>query len=360
MVMTYSKRFSLVSTLILASVIVIIASLSCGLIPPLALAGLLWVALCTMAVIGRISDTLAQRFARRFGQAVLTATGTAVSRLVLRRNIRRVEILSSREGSVEMRYEDFPYDKVLAGLEAKGLHPYELQLNLTDFRAYLKAARYEEYHPDYYAGAPHYLLHKQVQHYLSTVITPVHGEVVWMDVASSQSPFAEILTRLYGIKVYRQDLAYPAGVTGLRIGSDAAAIPLAAGAVDRVSLHCSFEHFEGDADSIFMCEVARILSPGGSAAIIPLYLSNTHQILTNPSYWLSRGVPSEAGSRITVSRDYWENHGRFYDLSSLERRVLKPLRSVMLDYRLIHVTAPTEMDYPPFVALKIIKPELGF
>jgi SAM-dependent methyltransferase len=267
-----------------------------------------------------------------------------------------VEAARTASGFREVQYVEFGYDKLLEAMEARGVKPTELLLSADGFRAYLEAARYQDYHPDYYKETPDYLAQKQVQHYLSTVITPVEGKPIWMDVASSTSPFAEILTRLYGIKVYRQDLSYPPGVEGLRVGSDASAIPLPDGAVGRVSLHCSFEHFEGNADSEFMRELGRILRPGGSAAIIPLYVSNTYRILTNPYYWLKRGVPREAGCQVTVSRDYWENHGRFYDWEALERRVLRPRKGAGLSYEFIRVTVPPGIDYPPFLVLKIVKP----
>ena len=108
-----------------------------------------------------------------------------------------------------------------------------------------------------------------------------------------------------------------------------------------------------------MRELGRILSPGGSAAIIPLYVSNTYRILTNPYYWLKRGVPKEAGCQVTVSADYWESHGRFYDWEALERRVLQPLKRAGLNYEFIRVMVPPGIDYPPFMVLKIMKGSLS-
>ena len=353
--MNYSKKFFLVLTLLLGVGLVFLGTVVGDGLPSWVQWGAWFVAICVAAVAGRGSAGLAESFARLTGRLILTPAGTGLARFALARNIQPAESVRTAAGIREVRYVDFSHDEVLKAMETKGIKVAELLLNAEGFRAYLEAARYQDYHPDYYKGTPDYLAQKQVQHYLSTVITPIEEKGVWMDVASSTSPFAEILTRLYGIKVYRQDLSYPSGVDGLRIGSDASAIPLPDGTVDRVSLHCSFEHFEGDADGAFMRELGRILSPGGSAAIIPLYVSNTYRILTNPYYWLKRGVPREAGCQVAVSRDYWESHGRFYDWEALERRVLRPLEAAKLGYQVFRVTVPPGIDYPPFVVLKITK-----
>ena len=352
----YPTRFFLVFALLLGLVLVFIGGIVGDRLPSASRWSYWFVAICVAAIAGRISAGLAERFARLIGWLTLTPAGTGLARLVLARNIQPVEVARTASGFREVQYVEFGYDKVLEAMKASGIVATELHLNSEGFRTYLEAARYQDYHPDYYRGTPDYLARKQVQHYLSTVITPVEGKPVWMDVASSTSPFAEILTRVYGIKVYRQDLSYAPGVEGLRIGSDASAIPLPDGAIDRVSLHCSLEHFEGNADSDFMRELGRILSPGGSAAIIPLYVSDKYRILTNPYYWLKRGVPREAGCEVTVSGDYWESHGRFYDWEALMRRVLRPLEAAKLSYEFIRVTVPPGIDYPPFLVLKIVKP----
>jgi len=357
--MSYPKKFFLVFSVVLACVFLAGDVLVRDRLPAWTLWVWWFVAICVAAMAGRVSGGLAESFARLTGRLLLTPAGTGLARFVLSRNIQPVEATRTASGIREVPYVEFSYGKVLKAMKAKGVEPAELLLNAEGFRAYLEAARYKDYHPDYYKWTPDYLVRKQVQHYLSTVITPVEGKLVWMDVASSTSPFAEILTRLHGIKVYRQDISYPPGVEGLRIGSDATAIPLPDGTVDRVSLHCSFEHFEGNADSAFMRELGRILSPGGSAAIIPLYVSDTYRILTNPYYWLKRGVPREVGCEVTVSRGYWESHGRFYDWEALERRVMRPLEAVKLGYQFIRVTVPPEIDYPPFVVLKITKGSAG-
>ena len=142
-----------------------------------------------------------------------------------------------------------------------------------------------------------------------------------------------------------------------RVGSDAAAIPLPDASCDAMSLHCSFEHFEGTADSGFVREASRLLKPGGVGCIIPLYLSNTYQIVSNPRYWFKEGIPRESGATIVVSRNYWERHGRFYDAVTLQKRVLRPMRDAGLNVEILQVALPPEIDYPSFALLRFTKPE---
>ena len=72
---------------------------------------------------------------------------------------------------------------------------------------------------------------------------------IYIDIASKDSPTPEIYQNLYQCQVYRQDLAYPDGVYGNQIGSDATGMPIADKFCDKIALHCSFEHFERDSDS---------------------------------------------------------------------------------------------------------------
>lgn len=353
--MTYSKKFFTIFTVCASLIIATGCYFLCKWASPLVSSLWVFTGLIAIAIAGRISGTLAERFTRLFGKAMFVSPFRMMVDLFLRRNIQTAEMVKTPQGFEEINYVRFNYNQVLEDLEHKGENLEALRVNLDDFRNYLEIARYDQHHPDYYKGAPKYLVHKQIQHYLSTVLTPIDGSEVWMDVASSISPFPEILTRLYGIDVYRQDLSYPPGVRGLFIGSNAAAIPLSDDSIDRISLHCSFEHFEKDSDSGFLRELARLLKPGGTACIIPLYLSNTYQILTNPHYWLKRSVPREAGAQITISRIYWESHGRFYNAEALEKRVIRPLHTAKLNYRFIKIEVPPEVDYPPFVVLEIEK-----
>jgi hypothetical protein len=314
-------------------------------------------AIAAAAVVGRVSGTLSDRFARLTGTLVSTPLLRNATSRALKLQLAPAPTRAEPTGRQEIPYEQFDYESVVDGLVASGINVEPLPIDRESFAGYLERAKYSDYHPDYYKGEPHFLKHKQVQHYVSFLLCPPQADQVWMDVASSSSPFPEILTRLAGPTVYRQDLSYPAGVNGLRIGSDGRSIPMADGSIDFISLHCSFEHFEGDADTGFIEEAARLLAPGGAVTIVPLYVSDTAQVLTNPRHWMNRGIPRGDSSQITLSKLYWESHGRFYNFDTLSRRVLAPLDKAGLSWKIFRVIPPAEYEYPPFLALKITQPD---
>jgi hypothetical protein len=355
--MSYQKKFFITLAVLVAAIITVLQlSLSSYFLPNVQTT-FLFLAVLAATIITRLSNGLAERFARFIGELVFYPWGRKIIEWSMRQPLVPAPFVNNSAGMNELTYENFPYADVLVDLAHNHIEVQEICLKEEDFNSYIEKAQYDLYHPDYYKNSPKYRLHKQIQHYIATVLTPVQSSnEVWMDVASSTSPFPEIMTRLYGVKIFRQDLTYPTGVDGLFIGSNAKAIPLPDSSLQRISLHCSFEHFEGDADSQFIYELARLLSPGGMAAIIPIYLSNIYQLLTHPRYWLQRGVPYEPQAQLTISRTYWESHGRFYNADALRRRVLSPAEAVGLTHHLYKIVVPKNIDYPSFPVLLIKKP----
>lgn len=123
-------------------------------------------------------------------------------------------------------------------------------------------------HP--WSPAPYYY-EKKLQYYLSAAVLRLTREDRLVDVASQGSAFPGYAKRIVGCDVYRQDLIYPPGRARYLPG-DASAMPVPDGFFTAMTLHCSFEHFEGDSDIRFIREAARVLRPGGRVCIVPLYL----------------------------------------------------------------------------------------
>lgn len=48
--------------------------------------------------------------------------------------------------------------------------------------------------------------------------------MIYIDIANASCPTPEIYHKLYGCKVYRQDLVFPEGIHGNAIGGDAGSI----------------------------------------------------------------------------------------------------------------------------------------
>jgi SAM-dependent methyltransferase len=170
---------------------------------------------------------------------------------------------------------------------------------------------------------------KILEYYLTVAVLGLQPQTAYLDVASCVSLFPNFVAEVVGAPVIRQDLYYtpgrrtvsfprllddaarpasaaarlarrllrgggrapesgpPTSDTTVRIecvGSDACAIPLPAETVDAISLHCSLEHFEGEADTRFATEAFRILRPGGALLVIPFYCGFDHFETVRPDF----------------------------------------------------------------------------
>lgn len=159
---------------------------------------------------------------------------------------------------------------------------------------------------------------------------------VYVDVAgTADSPYHEMLRLLAGTpKVYIQDLKFPPGVNGNMIGGSAADLPLPDASVDAMTLHCSIEHFEGDADTGFVKEAGRVLRPGGKVCIVPLYLGQYPFILCDPSW--GRDITADKDTVVHFNPRWGERHGRFYSGETLSARILRPAEESGLAARIMH------------------------
>ena len=170
-----------------------------------------------------------------------------------------------------------------AALEAAGLAVERRSVEPEHYRTWLVQADYSR-HPLYLDGgrAPGFP-EKGLEHFVAAGLLGLRAGQVCIDVASQHSPAPEIYERLHGAVVYTQDLVYRPGVHGRRIGGSASELPLPSGFADAMVLHNAFEHFEGDADTAFIREAARVLKPGGRLCILPLFLFTEHAIQTDPA-----------------------------------------------------------------------------
>jgi SAM-dependent methyltransferase len=182
-------------------------------------------------------------------------------------------------------------------------------------------------YPRFYAGGPvsegGFREAKALEYFISLALLPISSSDVVVDVASEHSVFPELVGSETGARVLRQDLIYPAGVHGDRIGGSADAMPLPDQSVDKLFLHNSFEHFEGETDSNFIREAWRLLRPNGTVCIIPLYLSTRPQIITDPAND-TEGVVWDDDAQIVSKRGHRNRFGRFYSVETFRTRVLAP------------------------------------
>lgn len=237
-------------------------------------------------------------------------------------------------------------DKLLEALEQYQVPVKDLSIDVEGYREYFSRAGYADRYPNYY---PWNIAEKSLEHYIAQQLLDLKPEDVYIDIASEGSPVPEIYQRLFGCTTYAQDLFYEEGIHGNRIGSDAASMPLPDGSVTKMALHCSFEHFEGQADSGFIREVSRLLKPGGRLVIVPLYLASTYSILTDPLVSRKNEVQFEQDAVVMAVQGWGNRHGRFYDASHLVSRVLNVTNNLKFDlFRLTNTRDVSESAYARF------------
>ncbi len=242
--------------------------------------------------------------------------------------------------------EDITPDLLKAGVTVE---PYSVPVD--DLDAYVASAGYAAL-PYYESGQAWGAREKYLEHFVSLDLMKPRPREVLIDIACMESPFSEIAAELYGLETYRQDLIFATGIHGREIGGNAAALPVPDQFADHLTLHCSFEHFEGDSDSRFIREAARVLKPGGKLCILPLYTAASYAIQTHARGWRRFRAPFEPGDTVYVARFWGPPFARFYDATSFVRRVVEHLGDLRLRiFRLTNVDEAGKGCYLRYIAL---------
>lgn len=225
-------------------------------------------------------------------------------------------------------------DRQLVALTAE--LPFAIQDFAVDEQAYL------EFRQRFWPGALYAIGHKDkkiMEHFVSYTLLGLSREDKYIDVASENSPFPALYRRRLGAQAYSLDLSYPPGVRGYRIGSSADAMPIEAASVDKLSLHCAFEHFIHDIDGNFIREASRALRPGGRCVIVPLYLAEALLNIVDPVLD-SSGVRFDRDALVMGETNLGGLFERYYSPASL-RRILIP--GIGLRYDLFRVIIPASI-----------------
>jgi SAM-dependent methyltransferase len=216
----------------------------------------------------------------------------------------------------------FPVEMLVDQLSNEPVLLLDYHVPPEDFQNFIESC---DYPSNYHGGRGLIFIEKCIEHYLSLELLEIQKSDIYIDIASGKSPFPEFIRRTIGCKVFRSDLSYPLGIyESYRIGGDSTRIPLPNCSVTKASLHCSFEHFEGDADITLIKELHRLLVPGGLVCIIPFYLHNEFSIATDP-FVNGERVIFNPGAKVVYLRNYGQRHGRFYDIKNLKKRILDNL-----------------------------------
>jgi len=95
---------------------------------------------------------------------------------------------------------------------------------------------------------------------------------------------------------------------------------------DSISLHCSFQHFQRHADSAFLEELDRVLSPYGACLIVPFYIDSEPFIYFDPAVTeLDAIADFDADARLRSVYNYKQSFGRFYSPETFKSRFLQYL-----------------------------------
>lgn len=218
----------------------------------------------------------------------------------------------------------------------KGLEALSSKLNfkLVDF--HIDPVAYAEFKKCFYPGAFYAVGYKDkkiMEHFIAKELLEFKAGDTYIDVASENSPFPDLFREKLGLDAYSQDLSYPAGASGHHIGSSADAIPLPDRSVDKMSLQCAFEHFQGDADSGFIKETERLLVPGGKCVIVPLYMSRFFLNIIDPVHGF-KGKYDKGASKI-AEPDLGGEFERYYSVPSLKRILLPDLGLTYTIHRIV-------------------------
>lgn len=214
--------------------------------------------------------------------------------------------------------------------EARRCTVRDLKIDVGDYQRYLDAAQYHHYPLYYCGGTARNFPEKSLEHYVAAKLLDLQPGDVFIDVANADAPTPDIYARLFRCTSYRQDLIFPQGVHGQIIGGDAGQMPVPAGFASKMALHCSFEHFEGDADTRFTKETSRVLRTGGRTCILPLYMNFEYAIQTDPAVLPRESIPFEDDAVLYCHKGYGERHGRFYDVAHFYNRIVSHLGDLHL------------------------------
>lgn len=204
---------------------------------------------------------------------------------------------------------------------------------------YRLAARYEASYPGYYTAN---LYEKSFEHYIAFRFLNLQKGDVFIDIASEGSPIPDIFASLSGCLSYRQDIMYPEGISGNRIGGDATHMPVNNNFADKIAMTCSLEHFEGTGDIDVFREFGRVLRKGGMVSVVPLYMYETAANQTDPLISVCNNVVFDERTPIYCTEGWANRFARFYSAESLYLRILKPYEDIFT-FRILYFTNASEI-----------------
>ena len=147
-------------------------------------------------------------------------------------------------------------------------------------------------------------------------------DFLYLDVAGSGSPWVQVLND-NGINAVSIDLQPSASFRHLEFyrKMDATKTDFEPASVDGISLQCAYEMFIGDNDRLLVDECVRILKPGGSVVIVPLYM-HTHYCGYSTLEYYGKGFADPGATEYIRLGIPGVPFSRKYDVEKLNERVI--------------------------------------
>jgi hypothetical protein len=201
----------------------------------------------------------------------------------------------------------------------------EVDIDINDFKDWLKNFIELKKH---YENLGDVFIEKCLEHYLAFRFLKISVDDVYIDVAASESPWADILNNR-GIKSYRLDLVYPVGINGVNIGADAGNTNLCDAFASVLSTQCAYECFMGGTDIDFIKEASRILDEKGRFGILPLYLDDTYYVATSPYCNQQELVIESEAKKVWRDDAHRVPFSRHYSADAFKARIFSRIPSGM-------------------------------
>jgi SAM-dependent methyltransferase len=249
----------------------------------------------------------------------------------------------------------YDLDVVHLQLTDSGYSPEDYFVDVGAFNEY--RARCEGIYHKYKKGFGEFFTEKALEHYVSLSFKPLTSDSKVIDIASAGSPFPEIVHSDYGCDVWSNDLIFPEGVHGngwhTRVGGDACKLPIEDDFFDLAVLHCALEMFEGEADVGLIREAGRVLKPGGTLVVVPLYLNETCHILRDPRTYRNPLPDIDEGAELVYRKDFYgASFCRVYSVDSFMNRLVENMDRLSLKiYRVRNLAEVDEKCYMHWIAV---------
>ena len=146
-----------------------------------------------------------------------------------------------------------------------------------------------------------------------------------------------MILRNKGVTAYAIDLVISDKFSNLSYYkiSDATRTDFPDGSVRAISLQCAFEMFIKDSDTKLIQECARILKPGGTAVIVPLYLHTHYCGYSSPDFY-GKGYADDTAKQYICKNISHVPFSRKYDARALKERIISNLPAT-LNYHLLEL-----------------------